>query len=314
MSSSSPGNSTSTSASSSRAYLEAIDQAERPRRRRARSGVWISGFFGSGKSHFLKVLSYLLRNRTHSLRRPEQAGGRVLREQDQGRHALRGHQAGRRRRNTDVILFNIDSKADQPRGPGRHPARLPQGPQRVAGLQRRPPAHRPHGAVPRRQGQARGSSTPPIEKPPAREWVQERDAYQFNRDEVVKALAETLGQSQDAAEKWIDGAESNFSLTVENFCKWVKEYLDSKGPEHRLVFLVDEVGQFIGTDSHLMLNLQTITEDLGTICGGRAWVVVTSQEDIDAVLGEMKKTKTQRLLEDPGPLQDPPVPLQRQRG
>ena len=107
-----------------------------------------------------------------------------------------------------------------------------------------------------------------------------------------KAFSEALGQSQAAAEKWIDGAEDNFSMSVENFCKWVKEYLDSKGPQHRVVFLVDEVGQFIGNDSHLMLNLQTITEDLGTVCGGRAWVVVTSQEDIDAVLGDLRSTKS----------------------
>ena len=118
--------------------------------------------------------------------------------------------------------------------------------------------------------------------------------------------------SQESAEKWIDGAEESFALTVENFCKWVKEYLDSKGPEHRLVFLVDEVGQFIGTDSHLMLNLQTITEELGTICKGRAWVVVTSQEDIDAVLGEMKQAKANDFSKIQGRFKTR-VAVQRQR-
>ena len=120
-----------------------------------------------------------------------------------------------------------------------------------------------------------------------KEWL-ERDAYQFNQDRGGPGRAETLGQSEESVQKWIDGAESNFPSSVENFCKWVKEYLDSKGPDHRLIFLVDEVGQFIGTDGHLMLNLQTITEDLGTVCGGRAWIVVTSQEDIDTVIGEIR--------------------------
>ena len=32
-----------------------------------------------------------------------------------------------------------------------------------------------------------------------------------------------------------------------------------------------------------MLNLQTVVEDLGTECGGKAWVIVTSQQDIDSV-------------------------------
>ena len=33
-----------------------------------------------------------------------------------------------------------------------------------------------------------------------------------------------------------------------------------------------------------MLNLQTIVEDLGLECGGKAWVIVTSQEAIDDVV------------------------------
>jgi hypothetical protein len=52
-------------------------------------------------------------------------------------------------------------------------------------------------------------------------------------------------------------------------------------------------GQFIGANSQLMLSLQTITEQLGTQCRGRAWVIVTSQEDIDAAIGEANKAKSQ---------------------
>ncbi|WP_286242360.1 hypothetical protein [Methanobacterium ferruginis] len=89
--------------------------------------------------------------------------------------------------------------------------------------------------------------------------------------------------SEKAARNWVDKAEANYSLSIEKFAELVKDYCESKGNDHHLVFLVDEVGQYIGDDSQLILNLQTLTEELGVMCGGKAWIVVTSQEDIDAV-------------------------------
>ena len=65
--------------------------------------------------------------------------------------------------------------------------------------------------------------------------------------------------------------------------RMVKEYCEKKGPNHHVIFLVDEIGQYIADDTQLMLNLQTIVEDLGTACRGKAWVIVTSQEDIDSI-------------------------------
>ncbi len=47
--------------------------------------------------------------------------------------------------------------------------------------------------------------------------------------------------------------------------------------------MVDEMGQFISDDTQLMLNLQTVVEELGKECLGKAWVIVTSQEDIDHI-------------------------------
>jgi hypothetical protein len=271
-------------------YLEAVDQGKTPDPT-GKMGIWISGFFGSGKSHFLKVLSYLLQNHMHTHNGGSQQAIAFF-ESKVKDAMLFGDIKRAVVPNTDVILFNIDSKADHRTGRDLILRVFLKVLNELQGYS----GDHPHIAHMERYLDSKGKLKAfhaAYEKYTGRSWVEERDAYQFNHDEVVKALGETLGQSQAAAEKWIDGAEDNFSMSVENFCKCVKEYLDSKGPQHRIVFLVDEVGQFIGTDSHLMLNLQTITEELGTICRRRAWVIVTSQEDMDAVLGDMSKTKKQ---------------------
>ncbi|MCB0386506.1 MAG: BREX system P-loop protein BrxC, partial [Bdellovibrionales bacterium] len=270
-------------------YLETLDNPNDPDIT-GKIGVWVSGFFGSGKSHFIKVLSYLLRNQEHS-HEGESKNAVDFFESKIHDSILFADIKRAVASNTDVILFNIDSKADAKSG---RDAILQVFLKVLNEMQGYCPDH-PHIAHMERYLESKGKLETfhqVFEEKSGSSWIEERDAYQFNQDEVMAAWCSATGQSQEAAEKWFEEAEEVFSLTVENFCQWVKEYLDSKGKNHRLIFLVDEVGQFIGGDTHLMLNLQTIAEELGTFCKGRAWVLVTSQEDIDAVLGESQSTKS----------------------
>ncbi len=269
-------------------YCEAIDSPNDPDVS-GKIGVWVSGFFGSGKSHFIKVLSHLLANEEHT--HDGQTKKAVDFFDDKIADAtILGDIKRAVISETDVILFNIDSKASSSTGRDAILAVFLKVLNEKLGYS---PDHA-HIAHMERYLDEKGKYVEfqNIYKTlTSTHWKDERDAYEFNRDEVIEALSRTLGQSQESCEKWVDTGEGTFSLTIENFAKWTKEYLDTQGPEHRLIFLVDEVGQFIGSDTALMLNLQTITEQLGTVCNGRAWVVVTSQEDIDAVLGEMRTAR-----------------------
>lgn len=98
----------------------------------------------------------------------------------------------------------------------------------------------------------------------------------------MEAMTESLGISETAARNWFNG-EEEIELSIEQLVKEIKEYIDSQGRQFRMLFMIDEVGQYIGSDSDLMLNLQTIVEEIGTKCGGRVWVMVTSQEAIDSI-------------------------------
>lgn len=254
------------------------------------NGVWISGFFGSGKSHFLKILSYLLENN-------------VVEKDGQHRRAVDFFESkvndnmlwaniqSAGTKNTDVILFNIDSRANtEDRENAILKVFLKVFNERLGYC-----ADFPHIAHLERQLDERGEYEAFKEKfaeLSGSAWEDERDAYDFYRDEIAEALSYATKQSLSSATQMIENVEENFPLDIQNFCKWVKDYLDSE-EDKNILFLVDEVGQFIGRNTQMMLKLQTITENLGTYCNGRAWVVVTSQADIDAAIGSMNKGESQ---------------------
>lgn len=239
-------------------------------------GVWISGFFGSGKSHFLKMLSYVLGNKTICGKKAVTYFADKF--DDPMMYAQLEHCASV---STEAILFNIDSKSPINKDNtailrvfakvfyehrGFYGDDL-----KVAKLEQYIEKSGKMNEFKAKFEEIHGDS-----------WEESRDAFSFFEDDVVETLIETLDMSETAARNWFNGTETA-DISIEQLVKEIKEYIDSRGKDFRLLFMIDEVGQYIGSDGSLMLNLQTIVEEIGSKCEGRVWVMVTSQEAIDSI-------------------------------
>ena len=252
------------------------------------NGVWISGFFGSGKSHLLKMLAHLLGD-VESDGFPRERVSKSFRTK--ATDAFLPPLLDKADRiPAKSLLFNIDQKAtlisknqidallrvfvkvfDEARGYYGD-----QG--HIAWFERQLDDEGQFDAF---KDAFRAVS--------GREWIERRSSFGLPtvRHQVDQAYARITGL--DGSTDILKTYQDTYSVSIEDFADEVRAWLDKQPAGFRLNFFVDEVGQFIGSNTHLMLNLQTIAESLNTKCGGRAWVFVTSQEDMDKVIGDRTK-------------------------
>ncbi|QEM98437.1 BREX system P-loop protein BrxC [Lacticaseibacillus paracasei] len=242
-------------------------------------GVWISGFFGSGKSHFLKIISYILANKVVDGKNAVDYFDDKIDDQ----MILNEMHAAASAKN-DVILFNIDAKAKDTVGSDKQSIlkvfmRVFNEMQGftdadfwIADLERQLTEAGKLDAF-KEQITAIDANH--------KSWEDLRDAYYLNKGTIKTAMINSGFSDEANAQGFIDTLSTEYQISIDDFSELVKQYIDKTG--HRVVFLADEVGQFIGDSVQRMLNLQTIVEQLGTMTRGKAWVVVTSQQAIDKV-------------------------------
>ncbi len=255
------------------AYLKGLNQPT------DKMGVWISGFFGSGKSHFLKILSYILDNQEVAGREAVSFFDTKIKDPLLLANIKRVGQAP-----ADVILFNIDSKSDY--GTVSNKDAILKVFIKVFYERQGYYGSKPWIADMESQLAKEGryeEFKQLIRQKTGDSWENRRRRVLFDKDLVVDTLARVRNISRDSALAWFNHKDNNFTMSIEEFALMVKAYIDGKGRDHHLIFMVDEIGQYIGNNAQMMLDLQTIVEELGAKCQGRVWVIVTSQEDIDSV-------------------------------
>lgn len=249
------------------------------------NGVWISGFFGSGKSHLLKILSYVLENKEYDGRHLGELFASKLEEGT----ILKADVIKATRTPSESILFNIDQQA-QITSKTEEDAILSVfykvfndhlgyfgGQRHVAEFERWLDSE---GKYDRFKELFQSKS--------GDDWTAGRRKY--FAPNVKKAIVESLSEiNGDGAENYsdvLDTLRRDNKISPEDFSLKVQDYIETKDAGFRLNFFVDEVGQYIVDNTKLMLNLQTVAESLASKCKGKSWIIVTSQEDLESVVGD----------------------------
>ena len=253
-------------------YGDAFDQPT------ADMGVWISGFFGSGKSHFLKMLSYLLENKeVKGICSVERFRKKFV--DDPATFMLIDRAT---KGPTETILFNIDIEGFSNKDKtavlrvfakmfyshlGFYGENL-----KVAMMERYIDQQGKTEEFRRIFEEKRG-------KP----WLEMRRVFAFNGKFIIPTLMEVLDMSEEDARSWFNDKTAT-EISIAQLVEDMKAYVDTKPANFRLLFMIDEVGQYVGTDTDMLLNLQSLTEKIGSECEGKIWVICTGQEAIDEII------------------------------
>ena len=253
-------------------YGDAFDQPT------ADMGVWISGFFGSGKSHFLKMLSYLLENKeVKGIRSVERFRKKF--EDDPATFMLIDRAT---KGPTETILFNIDIEGFSNKDKtavlrvfakmfynhlGFYGENL-----KVAMMER----------YIDQQGKTEEFRRV-FEEKKGKSWLEIRRAFAFNGKFIIPTLMEVLDMSEDDAKAWFNDKTAT-EISIAQLVEDMKAYVNTKPANFRLLFMIDEVGQYVGTDTDMLLNLQSLIEKIGSECEGKIWVICTGQEAIDEII------------------------------
>jgi hypothetical protein len=255
-----------------------------------KTGVWVNGYYGSGKSHFIKYVHYLLHRETSEL--AFSMLEKALEHYDDSRgiggvtpsnlRLLKNKIAAA---GCEDILFNVEDETDDADSKERMTRILLNMLNRFRGM---------------------NSSDIPLalllEKPlmkagvfeAFKERVKADLGFDWGRD-AAQAAAFYLRDVLEIAKQFVPAMDvdslhnrlshpETFKVSVsDSLIPELQEYTGSKPSDYRLLFLIDEISQYVGSNKEILLNYQSIVEQVGEKCQNKVWIVSTAQQSLEEV-------------------------------
>lgn len=262
-------------------------------------GIWINGYYGSGKSHFLKYASYCLSQNkercemafirlieatedimlhTNGMSKLEQEGVSVSELK-----ALRNWYVSQA--DVEMVMFNIgdvhDVNADQQTAFttifwNQFNARRGFNSFNLALAQYLEKALDDNGKF----GEFKD-----YVKSKGYDWERNISRFAAGRLDLALQMAKEIDPTLSTDVIRTKIMNNDVSVSVESFAAEMKEYIDSKQSRNfRILFFVDEVSQFIGEHRDLILQLQSLVKRLEEVCESRCWIACTAQQTLEEVV------------------------------
>jgi hypothetical protein len=275
-------------------YLSILERyRETPNKPHEGVGVWVSGFFGSGKSSFAKLLGLAVEDRPI---------------QGQGAGGLFGDRVGDQRIKvllksigeqipTRAVIFDVSTD----RG-------IRTGSQMLTEILYRQLL----GAL----GYAHDLDLAELEitlesdgqldrfkqqyaELFQRDWDREKGKVAIALSQASRVMHTLEPATYPSADSWVQAAMSRADISPNLLAQRCKTLCERRCPGKSLVFVIDEVGQFVARDVQKMLDLQGIVQALGRVGRGKFWIVVTSQEKLTELVGglEDRRVELARLMD-----------------
>ncbi|MDX9712579.1 MAG: BREX system P-loop protein BrxC [Ignavibacteriaceae bacterium] len=253
-----------------------------------KTGIWINGFYGSGKSHFIKYIFYCLKN-DYSEKAFEHYLEEVKASKDPLSEASPGNIKSLQKKIKDVkpdtIIFNIDAVSGQRDEKekitkiffnqfnafrGYNSTNIPLALLLEKHLDQ-------EGVFVKFKKQ--------IKDKLKADWETKASQIASLKLNDVLKIAKDLDKSLDI-DSLRDKLKNPDDITIsDHLIPEFVEYLATKPDNYRLIFLVDEISQYIGTNTNLLLNLQTIIEEIGSKCDNKIWLTCTAQQTLEDLVG-----------------------------
>src|ERR1700720_3198595 len=280
-------------------YINVFDAyRETPNKPHEGIAVWVSGFFGSGKSSFAKMLGLSIENRSVA---GVQAGHRFA--QRAGDNKLQVLlQAINEKIPTHAVIFDVSTD----RG-------IRSGNQSLTEIM--------YGLFLQSLGYAKDLDLSELEialeekgelegfeaeyrRLFEKEWSTEKGKVAFALSEASRVLHSLHTATYPIADSWVKAVKNKADISPGKLAERANDLMKRRRPGQALMFVVDEVGQFVARDVQKMLDLQAVVQSLGVKGRGKQWVVVTSQEKLGELVSGLddKKIELARLM-DRFPLQ-----------